>query len=185
MKSLIKYLSAVAIAAGLTATVNATPINGSIGFGGTFSTDNDADFTSATTFASFTATVTAGSQAGDYAGVPGGTSASFTAFSFGAASIIPLWTFTDAGAGITYDFSATSVVKVTHTKTLLAFEGSGIALITGLDPTPGVWNITANSAGSALTFSSSAAVPDGGATALLLGLGLLGVGLAARRFKKA
>ena len=56
---------------------------------------------------------------------------------------------------------------------------------TGFTPTPGTWSITDTSTGKETTFSFGAdtAVPDSGATALLIGLGLAGVavGMIAQR----
>ncbi len=58
-----------------------------------------------------------------------------------------------------------------------------MAYETGFDPTPGTWSITDTGGKATVTFGSAATVPDGGATALLVGLGLAGLaaGLAAQR----
>jgi len=153
---------------------SADPINGSIGFVGSFSTDHNADFTQATQFTSFTA-FTFGTGTGDYSSVGSFTSVAFTPFSFGASGVTPLWAFSDSG--VSYSFDATSV-DVSTTKNSIIAEGNGIAHITGLDDTLGTWIISSNGLGGvALTFSASTAGADGGATASLLGLAMVGISL--------
>jgi hypothetical protein len=68
-------------------------------------------------------------------------------------------------------------------KNFLNLEGQGVAYETGYDPTPGSWSITDTGRSATVTFGFSATVPDAGATALLVGLGLVGIaaGLVAER----
>lgn len=174
---LLKLAGVLLLAFALTASVKAIPINGSIGFSGIFSTDNNSNFTAATQFTSFTSTSVLGTS-GDYAIVTDGTAVTFTPFSFSASGVTPLWSF---GYGpLTYSFDATTVSVTTTTNSIIA-EGAGYAYITGFDATPGTWIITSNGAGASFTFSASSTVPDGGTTALLVGLGLVGMGLFVRR----
>ena len=56
-------------------------------------------------------------------------------------------------------------------------------MATGFATTAGTWSITDTGRQATVTFGSAATVPDSGATALLIGLGLAGVaaGLVAQR----
>ena len=183
----IKIAATLVLALAMGSAARADLINGTIGFVGTFSTDNNADFTSATAFTSFSG-LTFGAATGDYAPLssfPATSSvylSTFTPFSFAATSVSPLWTVVNLG--ITYSFDATSV-NVTTTQNSIIAQGNGIASITGKDSTLGTWIITGNSAGGqALTFSASSAVPDGGMTAVMVGLGFIGMSFFARRHGK-
>jgi hypothetical protein len=181
-KSFTKIAAAMVFALVLGNVAVADPINGSIGFVGNFSTDHNSDFTHATDFSWFNA-MTFGAATGDYSTVGAFTSVAFTPFSFTASGVTPLWTFSVSGTQ--YSFDATSVDVTTTVNSIIA-EGNGIAHITGMDDTTGSWIITGNSAhGLSLTFSASTAVPDGGTTALLLGLSLVGMSLFAGRRRLA
>ncbi|HET7535064.1 MAG TPA: VPDSG-CTERM sorting domain-containing protein, partial [Candidatus Didemnitutus sp.] len=65
----------------------------------------------------------------------------------------------------------------------LAVSGTGWVTGNGFDASVGTWSFTTQNgaADGAFSFSAASAVPDGGYTALLLGLGLLGL-CAAYRF---
>ena len=177
-----RLIKTLFFASAIAAPAMAVPINGSIGFSGAFTTDN-ADFSLATAFTSFSDVRTVGISDGTYAAVPSNTApVTFSAFSFAAPSITPLWTFVHLG--ITYSFDATTVI-VDKTSSTITAQGSGIAKVTGFDNTVGIWIITANKAGTNLSFSASTSVPDGGTTALLLGAGLIALSLFAIRLKPA
>ena len=74
----------------------------------------------------------------------------------------------------TFQFAMTNFSIVSRDANSLTLEGNGIMYAAGFDPTPGEWAFTINQSGSAISFSSSTAVPEPGAL-LLLGSGLLGL----------
>jgi hypothetical protein len=135
------------------------------------------------------------SGTGDYAGVPFGTPATFTNFSFtgdgagatlGAANT-PEWSF--SFGGVNYSFDLLSLTNG-HTGasaggTSMAFSGIGTVHATGFEDTPATWALQGSGQGFNFTLSSSttAAVPEGGVMSLLgLGLALLaGKGLLGRK----
>lgn len=169
----------------ITVSVQAVPINGAISFDGGYALVGGANFLSASAANILTASVTPGQATGTYASLNGG-----YAFSgpdtFGPiqvnptpVTVIPLWQFTTGG--ITYSFDATSVSLLVKTANIYAIEGYGVANVTGFDATPGYWNVTLNRAGASFSFSSSAAVPDGGMTLILLGTALTAMGLIRRK----
>ncbi len=169
----------IASAALLVSVAKATPISGDINFDGIAKT-NTGNLATATKFTSISGVTVVPVEDGNYTGTTGH-AVTFTPFSFSAAGVTPLWTFTIGGTQ--YWFDATSITIVTQMKDFLNIGGSGVAYETGFDPTAGTWSITDTGGKATVTFGSAATVPDGGATALLVGLGLAGVvaGLAAQR----
>jgi hypothetical protein len=83
---------------------------------------------------------------------------------------------------IVYQFNLNAIKIDTLRADALSLTGTGILYITGFDPTPGIWIMTANNSGGAFSFSAgtNAAVPEPG-TLLLLGTALLGIGVCTRR----
>jgi hypothetical protein len=168
------------VSAALIASAKALPsITGDINFDGIAKTDT-GNLATATAFTSISGVSVVPVEDGTYAGTTGAP-ATFTPFSFSAAAVTPLWTFT--WGGVTYTFDATSVTVVTQIKGFLNLQGSGWAMATGYANTLGSWSITDTGKQATVTFGSAATVPDSGATALLIGLGLAGVaaGLVAQR----
>jgi hypothetical protein len=120
---------------------------------------------------------------GTYMGIAPGTSATFNDFTFtgdGSAAMLtapdsPIWTFTLGATTYSFDFLA---MTNGHTESgSMAFSGTGIAHVTGFDPTPA--SIAIQGAGSGFHFelssSTTATIPEGSTIALLvLGLGLIG-----------
>jgi hypothetical protein len=114
-----------------------------------------------------------GTQTGDYSTVPDGTLVNFSTFSFSAASVTPLWTFT-VGSTV-YSFDATSVTVAFQSSFFLDITGTGIAHITGFNDTSGVWDVTDTGAGGTPVFTFGAATdlsgnpaPEPSTTAMLL-----------------
>lgn len=163
-------------------------IEGTISFDGA-STTNTGNLIAATSFTSIYDTFVNPGATGDYASVPVFTPVTFTPFSFSAAGVTPLWTFTSGG--LTYSFSATSINVDKQTTNFLDLSGVGWANITGYETTEGAWTIDITHTGpvtkhTVFAFGSSeATLPDSGGTALLIGLGLAGiaVGVIAQRRK--
>ena len=175
-----KVGSVLIVSAALLASVaKATPISGDINFDGVAKT-NTSNLATATSFTSISGVTVVPVEDGNYTGTSGQT-VTFTPFSFSAAGVTPLWSFTVGSTH--YWFDATSITIDTQVKNFLNVGGFGMAYETGFDPTPGTWSITDTGGKATVTFGSAATVPDGGATALLVGLGLAGLvaGLAAQR----
>jgi len=175
-----------------------TSINGIISFSGS-ATVNGTNLEDATSFLSF-GPVTVGSSAtvtGDYTGTAAA-SANFTPFTWdpvGASlPVQPLWSF--ASEGNTYAFNLGSLKVDYVSPTALVLSGFGTASVTGpgleKTDTAGLWILSGQTLGSSsFTFSATTmvpppttggqSVPDGGTTALLLGLGVCGVGWLRRK----
>ena len=122
-----------------------------------------------------------------------GAAVSFAGFSWNPSStpVEDLWSF--SSGGWTYSFDLLSLNVLTHSATFLDISGTGLLFIEGAgspfdaEGTVGTWTFQINnSAGShpeaLFQFTSSnTSVPDGGTTAALLGLGLVGLGAISRR----
>jgi hypothetical protein len=180
----------IAVALGSANLAKADPIQGTINFDGVATLNGSANGlgTAATAFSTITNVIVApGSQSGDYSVVPDAYSpVTFKAFSFDAAGVTPLWTF--AFDGLTYSFDATSVSVIANVPAdSITLYGTGEASITGFTDSFGTWDMTVSGNGSTnFTFGDANTVPDKGTTALLIGLGLagVGVGVVAQRRRK-
>jgi hypothetical protein len=153
---------------------------------------DSASLGSANAALAFGPTLVGGIPTGSYAGTFG-TPVSWTGFDWDTPVLPggPLWTFT---SGLwTYNFVLSSVSVASQNNSFLNLLGSGTLDIVGLgdpyDPTPGYWSFTISNPGGgdhanfAFTFANAqtAAVPDGGATAMLLGVGLVAFGALRRK----
>ena len=169
----------LALALGSTRAAALPSIDGGINFDGTAMTDTGS-LDTATAFTSISNTfVDPNTTSGSYVSVPPMTSVAFSSFSFNSGSVTPLWSFTSGGT--TYSFAATSIVINSQSSSFLNLSGDGIASITGFADTAGTWTITDTGNAPTFTFGSGttvrSGVPDSGATALLIALGLLAAGL--------
>jgi hypothetical protein len=191
MKTL-KVLSLVlAVAGALTQPVQAIMINGSIDMSGTATLNNNL-LGSATAATAFSAVTVGGTPTGAFSGTVGD-SATWSAFSWpSSTTVAPLWVFTDAGTGWTYSFNLDNVAVKSQDNEFLNLTGNGVLSIIGAgspyDSTTGAWSFTISNPGGGahanfdFTFANSqTAVPDGGATIALLGVGLLGLGALRRK----
>jgi hypothetical protein len=196
-KVLLTFASALLVAAMTASEARAATITGEVFFTGTgtlmlgaaLSNPADADGIDFINPVSIEENI----SNGDYAGLQAGTQATFTdlmgAAAFGVVGttgafvVNPFWTFTDVGGtGLTYTFNLTTVTSNALVGNARVLYGSGIATISGgsYDPTPGVWQLSTSGNQSSISFSSYASVPDGGTTAALLVLAILGIGLVRR-----
>jgi len=193
MKSLSKTLLAVLATGVLSCAVfsqqaQASQINGNINFAGSvqFDTNLLQNVTKVVTWfdilnhAGFSSVAPGGT--GDFAGIAPGTQATMAQpWIFIPSTPTPgLWSV----GGFTFDLLTSTVV--TRNSTFLNISGTGIVSGNGFDPTSMEWSFTAQNAGgrprTIFSFSANGvAVPDGGATVMLLGaaLGVLGM---TRRF---
>ncbi len=185
MNKIIKTAALISAAISLTAIASAAKITGDIAFTGNATLNGSV--TTATAFTTFDNVEVANfTQTGGYLGTDGA-AVSMTAFSFDpfAGPVNPLWTFT-VGPN-TYSFVLESVTSIVRNAAAiiptLTISGKGIASATGFEDAAGDWTITTQGNQSRVSFSSATTVPDGGASAVLLGLGLLGLA-AIRRFKR-
>jgi hypothetical protein len=191
--SIIQYLATAVVAAGLTLTAQATSITGGISFSGGPVAVDTGDLATGTTITSF-GDVRVASVSGDYTAVAVGISVRIsTGFQFKPALIpnptVDVWVITAPifAGGANYSFDLSNIQNVsqgvdvngTH---FLSITGTGMLHITGFTDTAGSYLLTATSAASTFSFSSSnAALPDGGATVMLLGAALSGLALIRRK----
>ena len=171
-------LALAATAAFFAPTSQAAFINGNMSFNGggvspLASNGTAITIPSATPIAGLdflgTATVSPFGTDGDYSSAIGGN----------VTFVMDPYYFSNAGllwsAGM-FDFYVSSAFGVERSNTLDVF-GTGVVKAPGFDDTPGTWVLTTQGTTKVMTWSSAIAtsVPDGGTTAALLGVALLGL----------
>ena len=168
----------------------ATTISGTIQFGGAVRFDTNSLATATKVNIWFDdqnnagrSTVQAGNS-GDFSGIAPGTQATMhNGWQFNPSTPTPaLWSV----GGFTFDLLTSTII--TQNPFVLAVTGTGIVSGNGFDATQMDWAFTTQSSGGRthLVFSFSAngtAVPDGGATVMLLGAALGSLGIARRYLK--
>jgi hypothetical protein len=191
MKTLKALSLALALAGALTQPVQAIMIDGSVDMSGT-ATLNNTLLGSATAATSFSGVTVGGVPTGAFTGTAGD-SVTWSPFGWNPATTpVALWSFVDGGTGWTYKFRLDNVTVDSQSNTFLNLLGDGVLSITGAgspySDTTGSWSFTISNptggahANFAFTFANSqTAVPDGGATIALLGVGLLGLGALRRK----
>ena len=190
MKNILKSAVTVGALAFSLSQASATSITGTINLATTKDiTVNSTDFTTVTfvDFAPNSSDISLGANAivtsgtGSFTGL-GGTTALFSDFTVGGPAVTPLWQLGVPG----WSFDLLSSANTSLDNNTLRVQGTGTLHGPGLSDTPGVFIFSANRSGggSQISFSfsgSTTAVPDGGATVILLGTGLVGIGLIRRR----
>jgi len=191
MKNLSKTILTV-VAVGLLSgglfcrQAQATPITGDITFGGVVTLDSTT-LSLATQVSTWDLSIVT-SDSGSFSSIPVLSSVSMTApWIFNPSTpTIPLWSV----GGFTFNLTSSTIV--TQTNFFLNVTGVGTLSGAGFDTTPGTWSFTISNAlgktSETFGFQSDTAaglVPDGGATAALLGFALAGVEMLRRKFKAA
>lgn len=180
----ILTLSLLALVAAMTVgtAARAGTINGNITFVGGLALDN-VDFLAATGVSSFVET-SVKSIDGDFVPmIAKGDAVAFPAsWSFNSGAVAPFWSV----GGFTFNLSSSWVTF--HDSDSINVKGNGWITGNGFEATEGYWNFSTQNIAADGQFSfsaSSKSVPDNGASIVLLGLGLTGVGAIARRQKAA
>lgn len=176
-----KYIIMAAAVAALCSSVQATPITGSIGFGGTYTQNggNSGDLSTATTMSINTVTIQ--STTGSFIGATSPIFATPIAVNPGT-GLSQLWQVL-VGA-VTYTFNVTSESQPFTSASQLNLAGSGTITDSIGDSAAGTWQLGFGVSGDSFTWQSTSAanVPDGGTTVALLGGALAGLGLLKRKF---
>ncbi len=180
--TLSTFAGASLLALVLVTQVMAVPITGSVSFNGA-PNFNALPIAGSTKIVSYdSAWVAVGQQTGIYTAVADLTPVVFSPFVFSPATqaVNPLWSF--SSAGLTYSFTTSSMIANFNAPlNIWNIGGKGTLRATGYEDTAGDWNFSTGQIGQSFYFGSAAAatpaVPDGGMTVLMLGLGLGLVGL--------
>ena len=195
-KSVLATIAGALVATGLLVQqAQAIPINGDIGFNGSGS-GSSMGGTSTLTFGPMS--VDPSLKTGAYAGVTTPQSVPFASISWtgsGNTAVLtppgansPEWTFTQGGT--TYSFNLLSLQNAFMSGGTVSLAGTGIAFITGFDPTPAFFSVQGSGAGFTFTIvqsstSATGQVPEGGSAIALLGLGLVGLEVLRRKLRTA
>ncbi len=189
LKQLVVGMFAVTIAS---LTAQAQIFTGQINFVGGATIDQPIG--SATTFDSFfgpsgsggpVVQAGGGLPSGAYAGVPGGTAATFSApFDFASPTLpFMLWTFNSGSETFTFQVN-TVTVDQQIAGVFINIGGTGTGTITGYSPTPEGWTITGTSVNPGaltVTIGNSVIATPEPSTVALIALGVSALGLALRR----
>lgn len=178
----------VAAVIGIAGMAQATPISGDITFAGGVQLDSSSAGT-ATEVLSWTGPGGTGepiviSDDGSFSGIAPGTQVTFASpWFFNSGAVAALWSV----GGFTFDLTSSHIVFQGGSPAGVLVDGTGTVSGNGLDDTSMSWSFTTQDPGasgadsSIFSFSSASGttgstVPDGGTTAMLLGLGVLALG---------
>ena len=187
----IKFAGAAVAALALTASVQATPINGSIGFTGTYVQNGTTHGNLLTaTSMSIVQPPTVSVITGTFFTAAGGLIANVTFPTFYTPINVNFPTLSSANlvnnnlwsviiAGVTYSMVVSTESQTFASATQLNLAGTGLMEDgTAADNTTGQWQLGFGVSGESFTWqATSNSVPDGGATVMLLGIALSGLGL--------
>jgi len=186
MKKFNQILLAVGLLS-LVGSASATQIQGSIGFVGSYEI-NDSLNNVVSSFlvgdrVNILSANVSGVVSGDFAaeGITSGDAATYSDFIYDPVGpVAGIW---NVGS---FTFDLNNMVQDYKSSSILVLSGTGWINSTtpGLDQTFGIWNFSANTAGVNFTWSSSSAAPEPG-IALLLGVGLIGLGVSRKLRKTA
>ncbi len=177
MNKFNKLLIAVGLFA-LATNAIAVPISGSIGFAGSYTHDGTIDLSDAKTITPTTALVFGAT--GDFGAITTGTAAAHSPFTFAPIPVVPVLGLWSVG-GFTFDL--TTMVLQSQSASIVDLTGAGVMKNAGFDDTDFTWVFTANQSGATLTFSSSDANVPAPGIALLMAIGLAGIGVASKARK--
>ncbi|HEY3760377.1 MAG TPA: VPDSG-CTERM sorting domain-containing protein [Verrucomicrobiae bacterium] len=186
-----KWLTlAVAAAAvfSMAGVANAVPVSGDITFAGGVALNTDSAGT-ATEVTGWTGTGGTGSPVvissdGSFSGLAG-SAATFTApWFFNSGAVPALWSV----GGFTFNLASSSIVFQGGHPAGVLVDGTGTVVAAGFTPTSIDWSFSVSDPSASTTFgaifsfqsangTTGGSVPDGGTTAMLLGMGILGLGL--------
>jgi hypothetical protein len=183
MKNKWFTIGGVILAMAVTATVQAVPITGSIDMGGSMTLDTSTVNTATKVVTWGTPSpVQTGSASGSFGGIIPNTTVTMSPnWFFAPAPGTPLLALWSVG-GLTFNFSSDTVSQGGGFLNISGF-GTITSTTPGLDPTSFAWIFTANDPATGnppVTFgfhASTITTPDGGTTAMLLGIALSGVAL--------
>lgn len=190
MKRTLLIIAAVVAVCGVSGVAQAVSndtISGDITFAGGV-TLNSSSSGAATEVLSWTGPNDSGmpvviSSSGSFSGIDKGTAASFTSpwFFNSTSPVNSLWSV----GGFTFDLTSSHIVFQGGNPSGVLVDGIGAVMGNGLAPEAMTWEFATGdpSANGVFSFQvadgaqGTATVPDGGTTAMLLGLGVLGLGL--------
>lgn len=186
MKTKLMIMTAVAAVLGLSATVQATPIVGSIGFTGNYSQTGGNAFTlsEATSLSITSVAISVPATTGALLGATLNSFVTPIGVNGNAPSLVgaQLWSVT-VGSTI-YTFDVSSAAQTLGPGNTLTLAGGGwLEDGKSADNTAGSWTLGFGASGAAFTFNNTTAnnVPDGGTTVMLLGAALSGLALIKRK----
>ena len=179
MKKINQILLAISFLA-FSSVASAIVITGTIEFDGGFTSDTSNNQT-ATVF-TFLNPIDVTAATGTFTPLSGGT-VNYNVLDLGSIPATPLWSATVAAVNYSFDLN-TITADEWVLSTFRVIKGTGVFTV-GTDTHSGTWDFSTQGGGSGGIFSFSASqVPEPG-IALLLGVGLIGIGVSRKLRKTA
>lgn len=183
---LVAAVAAICGVGGVAQAVQSDPISGDITFAGGV-TLNTSSAGTASEVLSWTGPGGSGmpiviSDSGSFSGIAAGTQATFSSpWFFNSGPVTALWSV----GGFTFDLTSSKIVFQGGSPAGVLVDGIGAVSGNGLPAEAMTWEFATGDPSADGIFSfqvadgttGGATVPDGGTTAMLLGLGVLGLGL--------